>query len=68
MLSFTPGSPGVEGCGNLHFFFSTRLEALMDPNVDRDSEREAPDCTTATMSSPFMAIPAVEPKTMDYEE
>jgi AraC family transcriptional regulator, positive regulator of tynA and feaB len=40
----------------------------MDPDVDRDSEQEGPDCTTATMSSPFMAVPAVEPKPMDYEE
>jgi hypothetical protein len=58
----------VEGCGNLHFFFSSRLEALMDPNVHCDSEQEARDCTTATMSSPFMAVPAVEPKPMEYEE
>jgi hypothetical protein len=40
----------------------------MDPSVDRDSEHEARDCTKATISSPFMAVPAVEPETMDYEE
>ena len=40
----------------------------MDLSIDRDSEQEARDCTTATLSSPFMAAPAVEPKTMDYEE
>ena len=40
----------------------------MDPNVDCDSEQEARDCTTAAISSPFMAVPAVEPKPMDYEE
>jgi hypothetical protein len=68
ILSFTLAVRGVEGYGNLHFFFSTRLEALMDPNVDCDSEQEARDCTTATVSSPFVAVPAVEPKSMDYEE
>src|ERR1700730_14515756 len=40
----------------------------MDPSVDRDSEQEARDCTRATLLRPFMAVPAVEPKTMDYEE
>jgi AraC family transcriptional activator of tynA and feaB len=40
----------------------------MDPSVDCDSEQEARDCTTATISSPLMAVPAVEPKPMDYEE
>jgi hypothetical protein len=48
--------------------FSSRPEALMGPNVHCDSEQEARDCTTATMPSPFMAVPAVEPKPMDYEE
>jgi hypothetical protein len=64
MLSFTLAVRGVEGCGNLHSFLSTRLEALMDPNVDCDDEQEA-RCTTATISSPVMAVPAVEPKPMD---
>jgi AraC family transcriptional regulator, positive regulator of tynA and feaB len=57
----------VEGCGNPHFFFSTQLEALMDPNVDGDSEQEARDCTPATMSSSLIALPA-DPEPMDYEE
>jgi AraC-like DNA-binding protein len=66
MLSFALAVRGAEGCGNFHFFFST--EALMDSSVDRDSEQEARDCTTATLSSSSMAVPVVEPKTMDYEE
>jgi AraC family transcriptional activator of tynA and feaB len=40
----------------------------MDPSVDRDSEQEARDCTKATLLHPFMTVPAVEPKTMDYDE
>src|SRR5258708_4313638 len=44
------------------------MEALMDPTVDRDSEQEARDWTTATSSSRLMAVPTVQPQTMDYEE
>jgi len=39
----------------------------MNTKVDHDSEQEAPDSAAATMSNPFGAVHAAEPKAMEYE-